>query len=123
MTNFCNLYLTCADKKEADKIARALLKKRLVACVHKVPITSDFLWQGEAQYDSAEPSIALAKEGKIKSSKEVLLQMDSREDLFDQVEREVTKLHSYGTFVLEATSVTKISKKAQQWLHKELKNV
>lgn len=105
MNNFCQLWLTCASKEEADKITGTLLEKHLVACVHKVPITSDFHWQG-----------------KIKSSNEVLLQMDSREDLFNEVEREVAKLHSYGTFVLQAVPVSGTSKEAGQWLKKELKN-
>lgn len=104
--NLCQLWLTCANEKEADKITNTLLVKHLVACVHKVPISSEFHWRG-----------------KISSSKEVLLQMDSRNDLFDEVEAEVAKLHSYDTFVLEAVLVTRISKNAEQWLHKELKNV
>lgn len=103
--NFCQLWLTCASAKEADVITNTLLVKHLVACVHKVPITSDFHWQG-----------------KIRSSKEILLQMDSREDLFEEVEHEVAKLHSYDCFVLEAVPLSSVSKKAKQWLKKELKN-
>ena len=103
--DFCQLWLTCKDKEEASKIANTLLIKHLVACVHKIPMSSEFRWKG-----------------KINSSKEVLLQMDSREDLFDEVEREVGKLHSYDTFKLTATPLSKISKKAEGWLKKELKN-
>lgn len=105
MTSFCNLYLTCADEKEADKIVNTLLVKHLVACVHKIPVSSKFHWQG-----------------KIKSNDEILLVMDSREDLFDEVEREIVKLHSYDSFVLEAIPLSRISKKAQKWLDGELKN-
>jgi uncharacterized protein involved in tolerance to divalent cations len=46
--------------------------------------------------------------------------MDSRLDLFDQIESEVAKLHSYDTFVLTSVPVTKISKKALAWMEKEL---
>lgn len=99
----CQLWLTCADQKEADKIANTLLVKQLVACVHKLPVKSEFSWQA-----------------KIDSAKEVLLIMDSREDLFDEVEREVAKLHRYDTFVLEAVPVIKVSMKAKQWLNKGL---
>ena len=49
--------------------------------------------------------------------------MESREDLFDEVEREVAKLHSYDTFVLEAVPISKISQKAEDWLKKEFKSV
>jgi len=104
--DFCQLWLTCKDKEEASKIANTLLVKHLVACVHKIPISSEFCWKG-----------------KIKSNDEILLVMESREDLFDEVEREVAKLHSYDTFVLEAVPISKISQKAEDWLKKEFKSV
>lgn len=74
------LYLTCANQGEADKIVQALLEKRLVVCVKKMPVNSDFLWQG-----------------KIDHSSEILLIMDSKEELFGEVEKEVKRLHSYDT--------------------------
>ena len=103
MTKFCHLWLTCADKKEADKISEVLLKKRLVTCVRQMPVSSAYWWKG-----------------KIEKIEEVLLMMESREDLFDEVEREVAKLHSYDAFVLEEVPVSKISKKAEVWLKDEL---
>lgn len=106
MDGFCQLWLTCANKKEADKIANTLLEKRLVVCVRQMLVSSDYWWKG-----------------RLENSSEILLQMESREDLFEEVEHEVAKLHSYDTFVLEATPVVKISKKAGQWLKKELKDV
>lgn len=105
MSSFCQLWLTVGSKEEADKIANTLLVKHLVACVRQIQLNSDFRWRG-----------------KIESSKEMLLQMESREGLFTQVEAEVAKLHSYDTFVLEATPVSKISKSAKNWLKSELKN-
>jgi periplasmic divalent cation tolerance protein len=102
-TNYCYLYLTCENQAEADKIATALLKKRLIACAKFLPIDCKYWWQG-----------------KITDGKEILLVMESREDLFDAVELEVKKLHSYETFVLEAVPVTKLSKEAAKWMEKEL---
>lgn len=103
--NFCQLWLTCANEKEASKIANTLLAAQLVACTHILPVSSTFRWQG-----------------KIDSSKEVLLIMDSHQDLFTEVEKEVAKLHSYDTFVLKSVSITDVSKKAKKWLKTELKN-
>lgn len=104
-TNLCQLWLACADKGEADKVVNALLVKHLIACGKQIPVSSDYLWQG-----------------KIKSSKEVLLLMESKMDLFDKVEQEVKKLHSYDTFVLEAVSVDNISARACKWLKENTKN-
>lgn len=103
--NFCQMWLTVGSKDEADKIANNLLGKHLVACVRQLPANSNFHWQGQ-----------------IDQSNEILLQMESRQDLFEQVEAEVKKLHSYDTFVLTATPTTKISRDAEKWLQSELRN-
>jgi periplasmic divalent cation tolerance protein len=102
---YCYLYLTCEDQAEADKISTALLEKRLIACAKFIPIDCKYWWQG-----------------KITDAKEIMLIMESHEDLFDAIETEVKKLHSYETFVLEAIPVTKLSKKATKWMEQELKN-
>ncbi len=102
---FLQLYLTCLDKTEADKITSVLIKKHLIACAKQVPVSSDFLWRG-----------------KVDHNEEILLIMDSREDLFDEIETEVAKLHCYETFVLQATPVIKTSKAAEKWLNDQLKD-
>jgi periplasmic divalent cation tolerance protein len=104
MSVFCQLWLTCADEAEADAISHILLEKKLVACVKQLPVSADFQWQD-----------------KIENGKEILLVMDSRKDLFDEVETEVARLHSYDIFVLQAIPITKISKKAEDWLNKSFK--
>lgn len=102
--DFCQLRLTCKDKTEADRIANALLVKRLVACVRRMPVVSDYRWQGQVEHED-----------------EIMLVMESRLDLFEKVEAEITKHHSYDTFVLEATPVSRLSKKASSWLESEIK--
>jgi periplasmic divalent cation tolerance protein len=102
MSKYCQLWLTVGNKEEADKIGQTLLDKHLVACVRQLPISSDYWWKN-----------------KIEHSEEILLQMESRTDLFDKVEGEVAKQHSYETFVLEAVPIEKISKKAAGWLEDE----
>ncbi len=103
MPGFCQLWLTCKDRAEADLISQSLLDLKLVACAKQVSVDSHFLWKGEKA-----------------NNHETLLVMDSREDLFEKVEREVAKLHSYDTFVLQSIPVTKLSKDAQTWLEQEL---
>lgn len=98
------LYLTCANEAEAAKISQALLKKRLVVCVKKMPINSDFLWQGKIDHGS-----------------EILLIMDSKEELFSQVEQEVKRLHSYDTPNLVSVLVAQSSAGVAEWMEKELK--
>jgi periplasmic divalent cation tolerance protein len=102
---YCQLLLTCRDVDEADKIAKVLLQQKLIVCVKQLAVSSEFLWHGDINHND-----------------EVLLMMDSREDLFDQVESEVAKLHTYDTFVLQAIPVTRTSKRALQWMAEELKD-
>ena len=99
MSKFCQLWLTCANKQEAGKIANTLLVKHLIACAKQIPVKSDYIWQG-----------------KIEHADEVLLVMESKCSLFNKIEADIKKLHSYDTFVLTATPVLAISKKADKWL-------
>ncbi|MCA9333075.1 divalent-cation tolerance protein CutA [Candidatus Saccharibacteria bacterium] len=105
MSSYCHLWLSCRDTVEADTVSKTLLNKKLVACVKQFPISSDFRWQSGIEHNN-----------------EVMLVMDSRVDLFDEVENEISKLHSYEVYVLQAVPVVRVSKEAEKWLGKELKN-
>lgn len=103
-SDFCTLLLTCASRDEADKITNTLLVKHLVACVRQMPVTSNYRWHGKVEHED-----------------EIMLIMESRLELFDLVEAEVARYHSYDTFVLEALPVDRVSAKAAKWLDSELK--
>ena len=102
--NPIQLLLTCGSWQEAQKIADALLQKRLVACVEMMEITSKYRWQGA-----------------LEEAKEIKLIMETIADHVETIEQEVAKLHSYETFVLQAVSVTHMSKRAAAWLEAETK--
>jgi len=100
----CALMLTCADDKEADIIVKSLLDKKLIVCSKKSKVSTDNYW-----------------EGKIEHSDEVLLVMDSAEEMFEKVEDEVRNLHSYKTFNLVALPVMKLSRGVKEWMEEGLK--
>ena len=99
MDDFIELFLTCEDQAEAERIAQSLLSQHLVACVKFEPVHSKFWWKGE-----------------IDEGDEVKISMLSVADNFDAIEAEVAKLHSYETFVLQAVPLARISKDAAKWL-------
>ena len=101
--SFCQLWLTCEDEKEASKIAKYLLDKRLIVCAKQLPVTADYWWDGSQEH-----------------STEIRLIMDSAEEMIDKVETELEKLHSYETFVLQAIPLRKVSKKASEWMKENL---
>ncbi len=72
------VYITCKNAKEAKNIAKALLKKKLIACANMFPITSMYRWRG-----------------KIENSKEVVLIAKSKQENYEKIKREVAALHSY----------------------------
>jgi periplasmic divalent cation tolerance protein len=79
LSDFIMVYVTTANKIEAEKIARALLEECLVACVNVFgPVSSYFHW-----------------EGKIDLAEEYLLIMKTEDRLFVDLERCVRALHSY----------------------------
>ena len=99
---FVELVLTCSSWQEAHKIADYLLQESLVACVEFLEVQSKYRWHGE-----------------LDESREIKLIMETVAHNFDMIEREVTKLHSYDTFVLQQIPLTNLSSKAQNWLQAE----
>jgi len=95
----CLLFLSCKNIVEADKISGQLLKEKLIVCAKKISINSSYLWNK-----------------KIESAQEVLLIMDSVEENFEKINKEVKKLHSYKTYTLLMTEVNKINIDALKWL-------
>ena len=73
-------FATCKDRRQAAKIARALVKERLAACVNIVPgVASIYAW-----------------EGRIEEGREVLLLIKSRAALSKRLASRVRELHSYS---------------------------
>jgi|SRR5579862_821630 len=97
------LFLTCASRQEAKKIADALLDKKLAACIRATGVKSGFWWQGQRE-----------------RADEVLLIIESTEDKFDDIETVVRKLHSYETFVLTAFLVVRSSAGVDKWMKEAL---
>jgi periplasmic divalent cation tolerance protein len=104
-SEFVELILKCGSWQEAEKIAGALLKKHLVACVEFLEVKSKYHWQS-----------------KLEEAHGIKLVMETVSSNFDKIEAEVSKLHSYDTFVLQQIPITNLSKKAQAWLEQETKS-
>ena len=103
LADFLTLCLvTCKDTKEARKIAKSLLKKKLVACANIIPkIESHYRWNG-----------------KIEKGSEALLILKTKRQLQSKVSAEIKKLHSYKLPVIEFVS-SKTGKEVEKWVGKE----
>ena len=73
-------FVTCADRAQARRIAEALVREKLAACVSVLPgLTSIYTWKG-----------------KVEKAREVLLLVKSRAALAKRLAARVRKLHSYS---------------------------
>lgn len=95
---------TFDDKKEADKIIRILLEKKLVSCCQLSEIRSSYHWKN-----------------KLESTDEYLLQMKSKKILYKEIESEVLKHHSYEIPQIVVYNITDGYKEYLNWIEEETK--
>jgi periplasmic divalent cation tolerance protein len=96
-------YITCKNKKEAEKIANHLLKNKLIACANIFPVNSLYRWKGKLQKD--KEFVLIAKNIKTKAK---------------QVENAVKKIHSYDIPCIIQKEVT-ANKEYVRWIQDEIK--
>lgn len=101
MINKRIVLVTCGSAGEANRIANALVKARLAACVNilQSPARSIYRWQGKVE--SAEERLLI-----IKTSKKRLA----------AVERMVKRLHSYDVPEVIALPIVAGSRQYLAWL-------
>lgn len=97
-----SIYITCKNKLEARKISRVLLNKKLIACANIFPVESLYLWRG-----------------KLEKSGEVAAVFKTLKKNLAQIKKEIKKLHSYQTPVIEVFEVD-LNKESFKWLKEEL---
>jgi periplasmic divalent cation tolerance protein len=93
--------VTCPTLVLARKIARAVVQKRLAACVNVVrsPIESFYTWKG-----------------KLESAREHLLLIKTTAARLPQLEKEVKRLHTYDVPEFVALPITEGSADYLSWL-------
>jgi periplasmic divalent cation tolerance protein len=105
MTDKIVVLSSCDSERQAETIARYLVDQRLAACVNIVPgARSIFRWKDQ-----------------IEDSREFVLLIKSRRDLFDQVRAAIEKLHTYEIPEVVALTVIDGSANYLAWVDLELK--
>ncbi|ODS41873.1 MAG: hypothetical protein MSIBF_00470 [Candidatus Altiarchaeales archaeon IMC4] len=85
------IYMTCRDNREAKKIAKHLLSKRLIACANIFPAESIYRWEGNV----------------VEENEAVLIAKTTAD--FEIIKTEVEKIHSY-----EIPCIIRISAEANE---------
>ncbi len=95
---------TCTNVVEAKKIAKAIVEKKLAACVNIVPVHSVFRWKGS-----------------IEESDEQLLVVKTSSKLFEKVSECVKKLHSYELPEVISLEIRQGSKPYLKWIQDSIR--
>ena len=94
------VYTTWPSIVEAEAAGRAIVEKRLAACVNILPgMISHYWW-----------------EGKIERADEVVMLIKTRAALADRVGVAVKELHSYTTPAIMVLPVESLDPAYQQWI-------
>jgi periplasmic divalent cation tolerance protein len=105
MPDYTVIFITTSSLDEAEKIGRALVEEKLVACANIIsPIRSIYRWQG-----------------KICDDKEALIILKTKKKLFKQIEKRVKALHSYEVPEVISMPIIEGSNKYLSWLKNETK--
>ena len=66
--SFCVVLITASNRKEAEKISRALVGERLAACVNTVAkISSRYRWKGKIETASESLLIVKTKKSSVRA--------------------------------------------------------
>jgi periplasmic divalent cation tolerance protein len=104
MTDKIVVLSTCGSPEEAQRMARALVEKRLAACVNIVAgVRSIYHWKDA-----------------IEEEEEALLVIKTSRLLLDDLRAEIERLHSYEVPEVIAMQVVDGSERYLAWLEREL---
>ena len=104
MTDKIVVLTTCASAKEAQRLAHALVEKKLAACVNVLPgVRSVYHWKDA-----------------VEEEEEVLMLIKSSRALFDRLRSEIERQHSYELPEVIALPVVEGSESYLIWLDREL---
>jgi periplasmic divalent cation tolerance protein len=100
--------VTCGTLKEARRIARTVVSKRLAACVNisLSPVESFYTWKG-----------------KLEKAREYLLVMKTTAKRLAELEEEVKRLHSYDVPEFIAVPIVAGSADYLGWLQESVKRL
>ena len=105
MRGYIQVSTTTEKREDAEKIAYALVKKRLAACVQVLgPISSTYWWKN-----------------RLENVEEWLCLIKSERSLYGRIEKAIKEIHSSETPEITATSIVAGSKEYFKWIDQELK--
>lgn len=107
MEEYIQVLTTTGKREDAEKIAKALIEKRLAGCTQIVgPITSTYWWKGN-----------------VETAEEWLCFIKSKKALYQELEKVIKEIHPYEIPEIIAMSISAGNKDYLEWLNNELKKI
>ncbi|GHO52350.1 divalent-cation tolerance protein CutA [Ktedonobacter robiniae] len=101
--DFIQVYTAIDSKEAAQRIADAVVTRRLAACCWvSGPITSTYWWQG-----------------KLEQAEEWVCTMKTRKELYDELEKAIKEIHTYDTPEVLATPIVVGNESYLDWIANE----
>lgn len=103
MSEVIDVWVNCASRDEAERLAGEAVGARLAACANIYPaVTSAYHWKGRVEHAG-----------------EVPLLLKTRADLFDELARLVERLHSYETPSVIGIRAERVNAAYEDWVVNE----
>jgi len=104
MTDKLVIFVTCGQREEAEQMARSLVEQRLAACVNVLPgILSWYWWERQVTRDE-----------------ELLLVIKTTRSKFEELRKEIQRLHSYSVPEIIAMPIVEGSEDYLNWIDNSL---
>jgi len=107
MSDLLLVYTTWESAEQAKKAGKHLLQKRICTCVNIFPEMMPMFWWPP-------------KEGKIDESKEVVMIIKTLKHKYEDLEKEIYKIHTFDTPCIIALPVYKVNKDYYDWIKGEI---
>ena len=101
-SDYCIVTTTTDTIENADSISSVLLKNKLIASAQRTITQSAYRWQG-----------------KIIEAEEVLLQMKTKNSLFNEIKKEIEELHTYDVPEIIMIPLIDANDFYLKWIEKE----
>jgi periplasmic divalent cation tolerance protein len=98
------IFITSKNADEAEKISKALVKRRLAACVNTIPEVSSHFWWKD----------------KLETTKECMLVIKTRDTLLPDIIKSVKKIHSYSIPEIIALPIVGANQEYLDWIDGEV---
>ena len=89
---------TICKREDAEKMAEALLREKLAACVNMFPVESTYWWKGGIEKES-----------------EFVMMIKTKNSLAGKLEKRIVELHPYELPVIEVID-SKTGKSVEKWI-------